>query len=233
MNSFTKLWLLLIFSLLIFQSSCTYNNVVDVEGSDSVSFTQLQASFPAGEKDNPGRIKISINSAEDANFTQSLPSGLMIMLQEGTFSGPESLVGRFNLSMNTAAYGIENRKNPETTLGLYTGLADVKMDLLLSSASNTIMEEDSFTGFYFEFFAKQHLTTQLYGRASLGLAFALDNTSTGMTELDIGLAYKLIKKMEIIGGIKRWSYNRSEIENQSGFLLDINGPYLAFSFLFE
>ena len=108
-----------IITLMVFLASCTTSNVIDIDGNDSVSFTTLQASFPLAEKEEFPRIKLRFSKAEEGDFTQTIPSGLIIDLEGNTFSGPSNIAGSFNLSMNAVAFGAEDKFNQDTHLGWY------------------------------------------------------------------------------------------------------------------
>ncbi|MCK5335785.1 MAG: hypothetical protein KAQ67_06470, partial [Gammaproteobacteria bacterium] len=199
------------------------------DGSDSVGFSTLQTSFPVADNQEFPRIKLRLSRAEDATFEQEISSGLIVVFAGETFSGPANITGNFNLSINAFAYGAEQAINKNTHLGWYLGLAHVNLDLLISSFSQSAMSSESSSNPYFEIFVYKNYSPKFTGRASLVAAVSSSNS---LIELDLGLGYQLLRNMEVMAGLRTWSYQYSRGEYQSEITLSLSGPYLSLNLSF-
>ena len=215
-------------------SSCGTSNIQDIDNGDSVGFSTFHASFPVLEDKEYPRIKIRYTEADEALLEQSVSTGMIINVGDTTYTEPDQIGGNYTLSVTSLGYGDLWVAGDDYDIGWYFGWGQLGMDFLITSAAQPTPNiiNENMGGPYYELFVYKDFMTRLKGKLSLSHVMGLGNSTMELVELDVGLAFKLMKNLEIIAGKHIWSFEHSSIDYSSEFALDLEGPYVGINLSF-
>ena len=223
--------LFILFSITLNYACTTITNIVDIKDSGSVNFTSLQASIPLQPETNDSQIKMILSQTSRENFEQLIDPFAYITINDITFPGGTLLNGSYEFEMRAFAYGHEYQES-NAIIGTFFGIANVSLDLELSSINNSTTVKDKITNPYLEIYTKHYSTPKSYTLLSLAGVVSLNTESKRALEINAGIGYKLIKNMELLGGIKIWKYISPGEYNTSGIVLNTSGPFISLNFSF-
>lgn len=225
-NSFTGILGFLTFVLL---TGCT-SNVISIDAEDSVSFTTLETSIPVS-KDDIVTVKLR-GSRTSGNYSQSVPDGMMILIDDTQIRGPTTVSGSADLTYASVSIG------PDATLGnekrikglIHIGVAQTNMDLTLVHEDTTYFTNDRTTELYMHWGLSYLIAPSLYGGGTM--AFSLGPDLTGIREIDLKLDYALFEHLEFMAGYRWLKYDYLVEEDESVIRINFKGPFIGLNIPF-
>lgn len=232
-----ELPLLLLFRLLLLGSgtilllACSSTNVVNLEGSDSTSFTEFRTSFPLTRKDETERIKIRVTKTS-GEFNQDLADGKIVDFENFQLTGPDQVMSKTELTMASISYGrVDKVLREKFFMSAFVGVSRTNFKIDMNSASGPTTDVRNKT---FEVYVDLGIYREVlpYLNAGLSAAFSRNPSLTGVTEWDVSLAFRPIKHMEIIGGYRWFKYDYFTTDFDSGIIVELKGPFIGLDFSF-
>lgn len=214
-------------------SGCT-SNVIDIHSSDSATFTPLETSFPVS-RNSETRIKLRTSSV-DGSYTQTVPDGKMIVIDNQQIRGEVEVVGDSDLSYTSISIGNDDLFNggdeavKVPRASFYLGLAQTRMDVSLTHENDTYAFVDETIELYLQVGALYALKPEL--DAGLTYAMSVGADFSGISELDIKLDYALHKQLHLTAGYRSLEYNYLVEEQDSSIQVDFRGPFIGLNIPF-
>jgi hypothetical protein len=219
-------WLLYMLAVMLL-NACA-DNVISIESEDSVTFTTLETSFPVNSQET---LKLRLRgSRTSGDYTQSVPDGKMILIEDVQIRGPTEVNGTTDLTYASVSIGSDDIFNTPATESKWRGLAFVgvaqtNMDLTLIHEGTTYKSNDRTTELYMQLGADYEIAPSLYGGGTW--AFSLGPDLTGISEIDLKLNYALFKHLEVMGGYRWLKYNYYVEEDESIIHVNFKGPFIG------
>lgn len=210
------------------------DNVISIESQDSVTFTTLETSFPISKRSN---LEIKLRgSRTSGDYSQGVPDGKMILIDDVQIRGPTSVSGSTDLTYASVAIG-----NSDIPVGghdnddrwrpsVFVGLAQTNMDLVLRHEGNTYQTSDRTTEMYMQWGVLYAFHPSVHGGGSWAASLGPD--LTGINEVDLKLHFVLTEHVEIMGGYRWLEYNYYVEEDESIIHVDFRGPFIGLSLPF-
>jgi hypothetical protein len=213
---------------LVLISGCA-DNVISIESEDSVTFTTLETSFSIDKKRNLD-VKLR-GSRTSGSYSQSVPDGKMILIDDVQIRGPTEVNGDTDLTYASISVGSNNffADRDEGQQGwrpsVFFGVAQTNMDLTLAHEGNTYKTSDRTTELYMQWGVLYEFLPSFYGGGSWAASVGAD--LTGISEVDLKLHYALFEHLEIIGGYRWLKYNYYVEDDESIIHIDFRGPFIG------
>jgi hypothetical protein len=211
------------------------SNVVDIDAEDNVSFATFEASFPLSEQKNR-RIKVR-SSQVNGNYSQTVPNGKLIEIDDKQINGPTEVRGTTDLVYYSVSYGgnilfedllHDDQMSPKELYGIWSiGLAQTDMDFTLVHEGTRHKISDKTIELYGQVGLLYPITQSFSGAITLGFGIGKDLNS--ISEYDLRFSYQLAKKMGIIGGFRRLEYLYF-VKDESDINVVFTGPFVGVSF---
>ncbi len=211
--------------------ACSSTNVVNLEGSDSTSFTELRTSFPLSRKDETERIKIRVTKT-NGDFNQDVADGKIVDLENFQLTGPDQVTSVSELTMASISYGrVDKVLREKFFMSAFVGVSRTNFKIDMASASGLSTDVRNKT---FEVYVDLGIYREIlpYLNAGLFAAFSRNPSLTGITEWDVSLSFRPMKYMEIIGGYRWFKYDYFTTEYDSGIIVELKGPFIGLDFPF-
>ena len=220
-NSFTGMLGLL--TVMLF-NGCT-SNVISIDAEDSVSFTTLETSIPVS-KDDIVTVKLR-GSRTSGNYSQSVPDGMMILIDDTQIRGPTTVSGSADLTYASVSIG------PDATFGkddrvkglIHIGVAQTNMDMTLVHEDTTYFTNDRTTELYMQWGLSYLIAPSLFGGGTM--AFSLGPDLTGIREIDLKLDYALFEHLELMAGFRWLKYDYLVEDDESVIRINFKGPCIG------
>jgi len=205
-------------------NGCT-GNVISIDTKDSVTFTTLETSIPLSER-RGDRIKLR-GSRASGDYSQAVPYGKMIIIEDTQIRGPTDFSGTTDLGYASFSYGGEDILSggglipEELTSLVYIGVAQTNMDVKLLHDGTTYTINDRTTELYLQLGGACAITPSFTWASTLGADL------TGISEVDLRLGYLLFSHIEVIGGYRWLEYNYLVEEDESTIRVKFRGRLLV------
>lgn len=223
---------LLLLSLnLMLVLACSSNNVVNLEGSDTTTFTDLRTSFPVSKQIDSDRIKIRYTKAR-GKFGQEIPDGKIVDFEDFQLTGPDQVSAMTDVTTASISYGrIGDALRENFFVSAFAGVSRTNLEIDMASESGlmTGVRNKSFEGYVD--LGVYHLLVP-YLTAGLEAAFSRNLSLSGITEWDVILKFRPFKQMEIIGGYQWFKYDYFTTDYDSGIIIELNGPFIGLDMSF-
>ncbi len=211
---------------LVFLCACSSTNVVNLEGSDSTTFTDFRTSFPVTKHDENERIKIRITHA-DGEFSQEIADGKIVDFEDFQLTGPDQVHAISQVTTASISYGRVGEVLRENFyMSAFGGISRTNFEIDMESASGltTGVRNKSF-----EVYADLGLYYLLVPYLSAGLeaAFSRNLSLSGITEWGAVVKFRPSRHMEILGGYRWFKYDYFTTDYDSGIIVELNGPFLG------
>jgi len=218
--------LLLISISLKFLLACSSTNVVNLEGSDSTTFTEFRTSFPVTKQDPNERIKIRFTQAS-GEFSQEIADGKIVDFEDFQITGPDQVSAVTNVTTASISYGrIGDALRENFFMSVFGGISrsNFEIDMETESGLSTGVRNKSF-----EVYADLGVYYLLvpYLTAGLEAAFSRNLSLSGVTEWGMILKFRPSKHMEIMGGYRWFKYDYFTTDYDSGIIVELNGPFIG------
>jgi hypothetical protein len=219
-------WLLYMLAVMLL-NACA-DNVISIESEDSVTFTTIETSFPVNSQET---LKLRLRgSRTSGDYTQSVPDGKMILIEDVQIRGPTEVNGTTDLSYASVSIGSDDIFNTPAAESKWRGLAffgvaQTNMDLTLIHEGTTYTSNDRTTELYMQLGADYEMAPSLYGGGTW--AFSLGPDLTGISEIDLKLNYALFEHLEVMGGYRWLKYNYYVEEDESIIHVNFKGPFIG------
>jgi hypothetical protein len=223
--------LLLPTACLILVSACSSTNVVNLEGSDATTFTDIRASFPVSREDENERIKIRYTEAS-GDFSQEIPEGKVVDFEDLQLTGPDQVQAETNLTTASISYGRVGQTIRENFyMSAFGGISRTNFEIDMESASG---QSSSVRNKSFEVYVDLgiYYVPAPFLTAGIEAAFSRNLSLSGITEWGAVLKFRPFKQMEIIGGYRWFKYDYFTTEHDSGIIVELDGPFLGLEFFF-
>lgn len=213
----------------ILLSACS-SNVINIDAKDSTSFTTLETSTPVSRDD---RVKIKLRASRaDGDYTQTVPEGKRIIIDNVDIQGPIDVSGTMGLTYGSISIGGDDIFDGGHALqrklrtSVYIGIAQTIMDLTLVHEGTTYTTNDRTTEFYMQGGMSYGITPSFHAGATYAMSIGPD--LTGISEGDLKLDYKLFKLLQIMGGYRWLEYHYLVEEEDSTIKINFRGPFIGF-----
>ena len=218
--------LLLISLGLKFLLACSSTNVVNLEGSDSTTFSEFRASFPVTKEDPNERIKIRFTQA-GGEFSQEIADGKIVDFEDFQITGPDQVSAITDVTTVSISYGrIGDALRENFFMSAFGGISrsNFEIDMETESGLSTGVRNKSF-----EVYADLGVYYLLvpYLTAGLEAAFSRNLSLSGVTEWGVILKFRPSKHMEIMGGYRWFKYDYFTTDYDSGIIVELNGPFIG------
>ncbi len=220
------------FLILIIPMTGACVSVVSIDIDDSVSFRNIEASFPLSDG-NPGRIRIR-GSDVNGELNQFVDSSERIQIDDTIIFGPTDVGGEINLTYFSIAYSwdkIDGELYPGAVrTSFYIGLARTYFDLIVENAGTAFQTDDDTTELYLQYGLYNAVSNSL----EIGLTWALSigRDLSGINEIDLKLDYEFFKQLKITGGYRWFDYAYGLKEGESNIEVDFRGPFIGLNMPF-
>jgi len=220
--------------LLLFIINGCASNVISIDTNDTVTFSTLETSIPVS-KQRGDRIKLR-GSRAGGDYSQTVPDGKMIIIEDTQIHGPTDVSGTTDLTYASISYGTDNMFSSQQTesdklsLGVYLGVSQTNMDVSLLHEGTTYYTRDRTTEIYFQLGGAYAITPEF--NAGLTWASSVGADLTGINEVDLRLGYELFSHLEVIGGYRWLEYNYLVEEDDSVIRVRFRGPFIGLNFPF-
>ena len=205
------------------------DNVISIESEDSVTFTTVETSFPIYRERNLD-VKLR-GSRTSGDYTQSVPDGKMILIDDIQIRGPVDVSGSTDLTYASVSIGTDNviSEHDDDLLrgSVYVGVAQTNMDLTLVHQGTTHATSDRTTEMYMQVGLLFRVLPSLYGGGTW--AASLGPNLTGISELDLKLSYAVFSHLELMGGYRWLRYDYYVEDDESVIHIDFRGPFVGLS----
>jgi len=216
-------WILCMFAALLLNACAS--NVVSIESEDSVTFTTLETTIPLSSE---GILKFKLRgSRTSGDYSQSVPDGMMILIDDIQIRGPTEVSGSTDLTYASASMGGEALFGKEERVQglMYLGVAQTNMDITLIHEGTTYSTNDRTTELYMQWGLLYEIVPSLWGGGTWALSLGPD--MTGIKEIDLLLKYALFEHLEIMGGYRWLEYDYLVEDDESIIRIDFNGPFIG------
>lgn len=208
-------------------NACT-DNVISIESEDRVTFTTLETSFPVNREET---LKVKLRgSRTSGSYSQTVPDGKMILIEDVQIPGPTEVNGRTDLTYASVSIGTDEIFNTPAMVSklrglMYAGVAQTNMDLTLIHEGTTYTNNNRTTEFYMQAGMAYELMPALHGGGTW--AFSIGPDLTGISEIDLKLDYALFRHLVVMGGYRWLKYNYYVEEDESIIHVNFRGPFLG------
>jgi hypothetical protein len=219
--------------VLLLMHGCA-SNVISIDTKDSVTFSTLETSIPLS-KQRGDRIKLR-GSRASGDYSQAVPDGKMIIIEDTQIHGPTDVTGTTDLTYASVSYGSEDISAggglmPQALSFLvYIGVAQTNMDVTLLHEGTTYTTNDRITELYMQLGGAYAITPAF--KAGLTWATSVGADLTGISEVDLRLGYLLFSHLEVIGGYRWLEYNYLVEEDDSTIRVKFKGPFIGLNIPF-
>ncbi|MGD2054890.1 MAG: hypothetical protein PVG45_12365 [Gammaproteobacteria bacterium] len=212
-------------------NACSSTNVVNLEGSDSTTFTDYRASFPVSEDGYSDRIKIRLTQTS-GEFGQDIAEGKKVDFEDFQLTGPDHIDSVTDITVASISYGVVGKVLREDFYMAASGgvsRTNFEIDMATESGQTTGVRNKSFEayvdlGIYYEVLP--------FLSAGLEAAFSRNLTLSGITEWGVIAGFRPMKYMAIMGGYRWFKYDYFTPDHDSGIIVELNGPFVGLDFLF-
>ncbi len=206
--------------------ACSSTNVVNLEGSDSTTFTELRTSFPVTKENQNERIKIRFTQAS-GEFNQDIADGKVIDFEDFQLTGPDQVRAATKVTTASISYGrVGDALRENFFMSAFAGISrsNFEIDMETESGLTTGVRNKSF-----EVYADLGIYYLLvpYLTAGLEAAFSRNLTLSGVTEWGVIMKFRPSRHMEIIGGYRWFKYDYFTTDYDSGIIVELNGPFIG------
>lgn len=214
--------------LLLLINGCA-SNVISIDTNDTVTFSTLETSIPLS-KQRGDRIKLR-GSRASGDYSQSVPDGKMIIIEDTQIHGPTDVSGTTDLTYASISYGTDNILSSNQTgseklsFSAYFGVSQTNMDVSLLHEGTTYYTRDRTTEMYFQLGGAYAITPVFNG--GLTWASSVGTDFTGINEVDLRFGYELFSHLEVIGGYRWLEYNYLVEEDDSVIRVKFRGPFIG------
>lgn len=211
--------------------ACSSNNVVNLEGSDTTTFTDFRTSFPVSKQTDSDRIKIRYTKAR-GEFGQDIPDGKIVDFEDFQLTGPDQVSAKTDVATTSISYGrIGDALRENFFVSAFAGISstNLEIDMVSESGLMTGVRNRSFE-VYVDLGVYNLLTP--YFTAGLEAAFSRNLSLSGITEWGAILKFRPFKQMEIIGGYQWFKYDYFTTDYDSGLVVELNGPFIGLDLSF-
>jgi hypothetical protein len=219
--------------IIVLMSGCA-SNVISIDAKDSVDFATLETSIPLS-KQRGDRIKLR-GSRTSGDYSQTVPDGKMIIIEDTQIQGPTDVSGTADLTYASVSYGSEDILSKggmmphELSFLVYIGVAQTNMDTTLLHEGTTYATNDRTTELYMQLGGAYAVTPSF--KAGLSWATSVGADLTGISEVDLRLGYLLFSHLEVIGGYRWLEYNYLVEEDDSVIRVRFRGPFIGLNIPF-
>jgi len=225
------LWLLLSGLTLAAVNGCSSTNVVNIEGSETTSFSDYRASFPVSEDGYTDRIKVRVTRAS-GQFGQEIAEGKIVDFEDFQLTGPDFVDAATNLTTASISYGSVGKVLREDFfMAASAGISrtNFEIDMEAESGATTGVRNKTFEayvdlGIYYELLP--------FMDVGIEAAFSRNLTLSGFTEWGLIMDFRPMKQMAFIWGYRWFKYDYFTTDYDSGIIVELNGPFLGLDFLF-
>ena len=216
------------FMLVVLMSACT-SNVISIDSEDRSNFTTLETSIPVSDKIG-ARLKLRVSRAEGV-YSQTVPDGKLILIDDIQIRGPTDVGGTTDLSYGSISVGSDNifdggeELQHKLRTSVYFGLAQTIMDLTLLHDGVTYRISDRTTEFYMQGGISYKVNPELYAGGTYALSMGPD--LTGISEADLRIDYTLFKHLQLIAGYRWLEYGYLVEEDDSIVRVKFRGPFIG------
>ena len=216
------------FMLVVLMSACT-SNVISIDSKDRSNFTTLETSVPVSDKMG-ARLKLRASRAEGV-YSQTVPDGKLILIDDIQIRGPTDVGGTTELSYGSISVGSDNILDGGEELqhrllaSVYFGLAQTLMDLTLVHDGATYRINDRTTEFYMQGGVSYKVTPEFYAGGTYAMSMGPD--LTGISEADLRMDYILSKHLQVMGGYRWLEYSYLVQEDDSIVRVEFRGPFIG------
>jgi hypothetical protein len=211
--------------------ACSSNNVVNLEGSDATTFTDLRASFPVSKQNKSDRIKFRFTKAR-GEFGQEIPDGKIVDFEDFQLTGPDQVSAMTDVTTASISYGrVGDALKENFFVSAFGGISRTNLEIDMESESglSTGVRNRSFE-VYADLGVYYLLTPYL--TAGLEAAFSRNLSLSGITEWGAIVKFRPSRKMEIIGGYQWFKYDYFTTDYDSGIIVELNGPFIGLDLSF-
>lgn len=214
-------------------SACT-SNVIDIHPRDSATYTTLETSVAVSSA-NDTRIKLR-TSRVDGSYTQTIPDGKMIVIDNQQIHGEVAVSGASDLAYTSISFGADNlfSDDNETLKGLraslYLGLAQTSMDVSLVHENVNYAFVDKTVELYLQVAALYMAAPKLDVGVSYAMSLGAD--LSGISEFELLLDYGLHRHLHLKAGYRWLEYNYLIDSEDSSILVDFRGPFFGLNIPF-
>jgi hypothetical protein len=212
-------------------SACSSTNVVNLEGSDSTTFSDYRAAFPVSEDGYSERIKVRITQAS-GEFGQDIAEGKIIDFEDFQLTGPDQVNSVTELTTASISYGsIGKVLRDDFFMAASAGVSRTNFEIDMEAASGATTGVRNKT---FEVYVDLGIYYEVLPFISAGLeaAFSRNLTLSGITEWGVMMDFRPMKHMAFIGGYRWFKYDYFTADYDSGIIVELNGPFFGLDFLF-
>lgn len=203
-------------------SACS--SVVNIDAHDSSSFTVFETSVVSQQDSLRLRLRGMQN---DGEFTQSLPPGNQVRINDTSIAGPTSFTGSVRLEQWSLALALNSSGkrllHGESQAHTYIGISQTRYDVSLDHAGSQYRTRDESTELYAQLEGVTAISDSI--RLRLSLAYSLDGLLAFSQELDLGLDFALSPQFMIATGIRLFKYTDSYDDVNSDIEINLTGPY--------
>ena len=221
----------ILFLCLLLLQGCSSTNVVNLEGSDSVTFNELRVSFPVSKQDENERIKIRV-TGESGEFQQEIAEGKIVDFENFQLTGPDLVSATTSVTTASISYGrVGEALREKFLLSAFAGISRTNFEIDLESASGlaTGVRNKSFE-VYVDLGIYRMFSPFLTG--GLEAAFSRNLSLSGVTEWGAVLKFRPFRQMEIIGGYRWFKYDYFTTDFDSGIIVELKGPFIGIDLSF-
>ena len=215
--------LLVLLTVTLF-NGCT-SNVISIDAKDSVSFTTLETSVPVSSN---GLVRVKLRgSRTGGDYSQDVPDGMMILIDDTQIRGPTTVSGSADLTYASISIGVDDTFGSGSRLkGLgYIGVAQTNMDMMLVHEDTSYFTNDRTTELYMQWGLSYLLAPSLYGGGTM--AFSLGPDLTGIREIDLKLDYAIFEHLELMVGYRWLKYDYLVEDDESVIRINFKGPFIG------
>jgi hypothetical protein len=225
------LWLLLSGLALAVVNGCSSTNVVNIEGSDSTTFSDYRASFAISDDGYSERIKVRVTGA-NGQFGQEIAEGKIIDLENFQLTGPDYVDLTTELTTASISYGSVGKVLREDFfMAASAGVSrtNFEIDMVSESGAVTGVRNKTFEayvdlGIYYELLP--------FMNAGIEAAFSRNLSLSGFTEWGLIMDFRPMKQMAFIWGYRWFKFDYFTTDYDSGIIVELNGPFFGLDFLF-
>lgn len=205
--------------------ACSSTNVINLEGSDTTRFKDVQTSFRVSSEDETQRIKLRLSETK-GEFSQDIADGKVVEFENFNLVGPDQVQSKADLTMASISYGrIDQALREKFFLSAFAGISRTNFEIDMESASglSTGVRKRSFE-VYVDLAIYREVLPYLTG--GLAAAFSRNLTLSGVTEWEVFFGFIPYKHIHIIGGYRWFKYDYFTEDYDSGIIVELNGPFI-------
>jgi len=212
-------------------AACSSTNVINLEGSDTTRFKDLQTSFHVSKVDETKRLKIRI-SETTGEFSQEIADGKIVEFEDFNLVGPDQVQSKTDLTMASISYGrIDQVIREKFYMSAFAGISRTNFEIDMESASG---KSTGVRNRSFEVYVDLGIYREVlpYLNAGLAAAFSRNLTLSGITEWEVFFGFLPFKQAQIIGGYRWFKYDYFTEDYDSGIIVELNGPFVKLDLSF-